>query len=712
MITVNTDGNLISAEFIEAIRSDSPSTLARLWYNGSALDCAIENITIEKGSCGSNPFMIGEVVGDLLTATVRGLLDDIKGQVIECHIGYLTGDSYEFISLGQFKVSTVKKTRYQSEITAYSAIVANSGNDFDTQNISSPTLAELAIRLQSDLNCTISFDADIDTTVTLEALLTDLTDYQVLQMLATCCGGYAINTIDGNIVIKRYNATPTLDVDTGMMVNLPEIAEKEYRIRQIGVVVSEATEDADGNEVDAVYYTLDSQAYLIAIKQGSEYYIVDEDGNRIISNIRPETADIYFECPYMTEEIFTANIATLVGYAYYPANIDLTLGDPRLEGSDVLAVTEINGSVYTVPCHMLTQTYSGGFTTNVRSADASDEEDDIGTEYPVTRRLQSMSRQTSKAQETANQAYQIAGTTNQYFWFRGQGTDTGAHITEIPQEQWDDPNSPYYQSGGNLLARSNGIAVRSGLTELATFGANGVTLGVEGEAYLKMDAQSMKLVDRNENPYFQISNLKETQDREITEQHIGWNLQLLIDGVTYYAIGLNEYAESVVSVTVNGVPKSTPADYILYNDKIYGLSYICLVANPTSTGVTVVDYYIDTESLKAYTIGTRVSGSDTGLFSFAEGYEVIAEGRYSHAQNIGTDAIGFAQTVIGRYNTTNYGALIIGNGNSDSERSNAFTVDWSGNVEMALNTSASSGSTDYALYQAITALGWASDVIE
>jgi hypothetical protein len=93
-----------------------------------------------------------------------------------------------------------------------------------------------------------------------------------------------------------------------------------------------------------------------------------------------------------------------------------------------------------------------------------------------------MSRQTGKAQETANQAYRIAGTTNQYFWFRGTGDDTGAHITEIPQEQWDDPDSPYYQSGGNLLARSNGIAVRDGLTELATFGADGTTIYQDGDA--------------------------------------------------------------------------------------------------------------------------------------------------------------------------------------------------------------------------------------
>lgn len=65
----------------------------------------------------------------------------------------------------------------------------------------------------------------------------------------------------------------------------------------------------------------------------------------------------------------------------------------------------------------------------------------------------------------------IAGNTNQYFWHVQSGGDTGAHITEKPQNEFvADPNN----GGGNLLARSNGIAVRNGLAELATFDDSGV----------------------------------------------------------------------------------------------------------------------------------------------------------------------------------------------------------------------------------------------
>lgn len=69
----------------------------------------------------------------------------------------------------------------------------------------------------------------------------------------------------------------------------------------------------------------------------------------------------------------------------------------------------------------------------------------------------------------------------------------------------------------------------------------------------------------------------------------------------------------------------------------------------------------------------------------------------------------------GKYNDHNYGAeespyvFMIGNGNKTTP-SNAFTVDWDGNVNIAVNTTATSGD-DFNLYTAISDLGWASDVI-
>lgn len=83
-----------------------------------------------------------------------------------------------------------------------------------------------------------------------------------------------------------------------------------------------------------------------------------------------------------------------------------------------------------------------------------------------------------QADATGKQASAVAGNTNQHFWFTETGTDTGAHITEVTQDEFlADPT----MGGANLLARSNGIAVRDGLTELAAFTASGASIGQSGE---------------------------------------------------------------------------------------------------------------------------------------------------------------------------------------------------------------------------------------
>ena len=560
MITTNTSGNPISAGFIDEIRSDSPNTIARLWYNGAELSCDIVSITVEKGSCGSDPFMIGEVVGDMLKATVKNLSDIIKGETIECHIGAMVSGSYEYISLGKFKVSEVKKTRYQSEITAYSGIVADSGGDFDALSLTDPTIATLAIRLQSDLNCTISFDSSIDTTQVITAQLKGLTDYQALQVLAICCGGYAINSNDGNIVIKKYDATPTLNVDTGMMVKLPEIAEKPYEINKIGVLVAPSTEDYEDEEVPEIYYTTDTTGNL---------------------------DDLYFECAYMTSDIFSANIAPVVGYAYYPATIGLTLGDPRLEGSDVLSVLELDGNTYAVPCHNIVHKYTGGFSTQIKSADASEEANDIGSTAPITPRLNAMERQTRNAQVIAEDAYSIADDTNQYFWFEGTGTDTGAHITEIPQEVWKDQSSPYYHAGGNLLARSNGITARDGLTELASFGANGTRIGQSGQTRIEQDYHSMRMIDKDGNTFFNVSDLRGNNGTyTVAEKFIAYS-QITFVNLSCTAV------DTSYTITVNG----SSSGFNVSNKTTSGFT----LGGASAGDVIVVRYTTESANTKAYT---------------------------------------------------------------------------------------------------------------
>lgn len=85
-------------------------------------------------------------------------------------------------------------------------------------------------------------------------------------------------------------------------------------------------------------------------------------------------------------------------------------------------------------------------------------------------------------------------------------------------------------------------------------------------------------------------------------------------------------------------------------------------------------------------IAGHAEGEETkasGKGSHAEGHQTQAQGNYSHAGGDNTIATGDSQTVIGKYNyTDNQYAFIIGNGQSSASRSNAFTVDWNGDVRV------------------------------
>ncbi len=89
-----------------------------------------------------------------------------------------------------------------------------------------------------------------------------------------------------------------------------------------------------------------------------------------------------------------------------------------------------------------------------------------------------------------------------------------------------------------------------------------------------------------------------------------------------------------------------------------------------------------------------------GNYSHAEGSASVAYGIASHSQNEGTLAQGRAQTAIGKYNVAQGSAdsiaatdhaFIIGNGTANDARSNALTVDWSGNVDFSGKATDSTG---------------------
>ena len=294
-------------------------------------------------------------------------------------------------------------------------------------------------------------------------------------------------------------------------------------------------------------------------------------------------------------------------------------------------------------------------------------------------------------------AKQIADDTEQHFWFQETGADTGAHITEVTQEEWSDPSDPNYHSGGNFLGRSNGIALREGMTELATFQQSGMDI-----------------------------NSYDGGGNSVNIAHLGYGSGTASGGGTaiapYYSIGVRLAGEPVGNYSIAEGYANKASKWCSHaegehttasNDTSHAEGRMTTASGDASHAeglrTTASGNYSHAEgqdtnatAQKAHAEGFNTTAS--GDMSHAEGVSSTANGNYSHAEGFGTTASGYyshangngntactrSQTVVGEYNELDTSgsvsargdyAFIIGNGTSDNARSNALEVTWAGDVK-------------------------------
>ena len=631
MITINSDGNTISQAFINAISDTTKPYIVQLVNNGEALDCAIERLDVTKGSTGAvDAFNLGAVVASSMVATVKGLSETIKGEVVEAQVGLCVDEAnqtYEYVTLGHFFVSKAKATTYTTTIEGYGATVSRTTGAFTSpQDMTPPkalTIANIADEVETEMGVSLTLDSSIDTTAELTLPMSGITTYQALQILASVVGGYAVDTYDGNVEIKLYDDTVTHSVNTGMMVRLPEAEEEDYEVT--GVLVNTA-----------------------AGAIGSQTAI-----------------DLVTDANWLTIDMFSDYEANIVGYTYRPASFALVVGDPRIDGTDVLGVTDVSGDTYSVPCHLLMHSFSGGLTTTVQSANATQISNDIATPAPITSQL-------GEIRSIANEAEQEARNVNQYFWHTttDTGAGAGAHITQIPQV--DFIANP---SGGNALLDSDSIDFRKGLNTLATFGTDGMTIfgdatGSTEIANLGYGSGTSSSGGTADAPYYTLGN------RNVSNGIGNWSIA---EGETTTASGYCSHAEGYVSSAESHSDHAEGNHCIASGGASHaeGSSSMALKDGAHAEGMSTSDgYYAHTEGTDTYANGDA---------SHAEGYFTEALADYAHSQNCGTEAQSEAQTALGKWNVADANdtyAVIIGNGTDDSSRSNALTVAWDGSVDI------------------------------
>lgn len=343
-------------------------------------------------------------------------------------------------------------------------------------------------------------------------------------------------------------------------------------------------------------------------------------------------------------------------------------------------------------------------------------------------------------QAAVDEATAIAEATGQHFWH-----DTnGAHVTEVTQDQWAQSQTGHnilVNSLGILLRKAlNYIAAWTGSAlsfydgdgnaasnVTASFGSAGAQIGKVDESHIELDYRSLRLIDKEGNEYFEVEDLRDSSGTgEAVNTFTG-------DGSTQtFYLSPHAYDTSY-TVSVSDSSGGTPVEH---TDRVY------FPSAPTDGAIITVAYRSSSYGLKAYTVGIRASGSMVGIMSYAEGSHntasgnlshaegnlsvasgevshaeglsntasghsshaegwrsiasgddahaeggwTEASGKFSHAQNYRTVAEGRAQTVLGMYNVADStSAVIVGNGTGTggTPHSNAMTLDWDGNAELA-----------------------------
>lgn len=258
--------------------------------------------------------------------------------------------------------------------------------------------------------------------------------------------------------------------------------------------------------------------------------------------------------------------------------------------------------------------------------------------------------------------HDIASDTAQFFWVEETGTDTGVHITEVTKEAF--LANP---SGGNLLARSNGLAVRDGLTELASFSADGIHLGEDDVVEISPTGATPTVVrvsyDYPDSIDFSTGDAVEL---DLAEAQF---LKQLQTGA-YFTVEWTQ-GQYTVSVTLRkGVSMSstTSGFNVAYDGE----------TTFTITPTAPMSAWADTRAQCYMQYTTK------GAY-FALGKRSGSVGRFSGSFGEGLIASGGNQLVIGSYNEEDTDkAFIIGNGslsNNQENRSNAFAIDWQGKID-------------------------------
>lgn len=252
---------------------------------------------------------------------------------------------------------------------------------------------------------------------------------------------------------------------------------------------------------------------------------------------------------------------------------------------------------------------------------------------------------------------------------------------QLPQAIFGSSGVNLYALGKLAMALETGSITfydKDGLTALTQFGSDGAQIGKNAASHMNVTEKEISATADDGTKYFSLLNVAGST---VTAQYTGTS-----NSEPFYVYGLERTA-NIQSVTVDGESATYTTGYTAAYE-----AYYVTISSPSVSGKTVlITYSISTsKNGKNFQFGTRADGNTyAGGYSASFGEDHMVTSQDGFVSGKGNRLHTDSGAVFGKYNKTtgayhigNDILLAVGNGTSDSARSNALTVDSDGNMEL------------------------------
>ncbi len=692
MIARDAGGNAIDTAALSAVIAGGLVEYSlELLHEGQALEATVKRLSLTLGTTAdaggdTAGFVVGGAYSNQATAELHGLSGSLVGETLQIVVGVKVGNATVRIPVAGLMVTDQQRVGDISTLTmagAVNALMTSAGLGLSD---GFHTVSEIIAATNAASGASVSLDSAFSSLGGTEVYVyAGMTCRAALDALAASLGGFACDSNTWpDVRVSAYADTPTCEVDAGTMTALPRVGS-EYEVTGLTVT-------ADGET---------------AYTYGDGRVQVD------FQDVKQATAAVMW--------------ANLQGYCYDPCTVQVGVLNPLVTPFDRVEF-EDGSDTREFPALGIQARYDGGYFGTIEAAGIAEEAERAVEKGAVSAKLDLTSRVAKEAQEAAQ-------ATNQHFWHRSEdagddGAGTGAFVTDMPQDEFltgaasnfaDLTDSKPYH---NVLINSLGMLIRRGKTQLASltksaiafydglgnaasnvvasFSKNGAQIGMNTDTHITIDKRQLSINAGTNSTllddYFNIGFAND-ENGLCYVQTVNPNATVLQDGtIEYdliYPIELGDHLRDAMAIGTEG---SATSSYGLYSqptaDGFWADQY-----GRVFQGADFATEHPDFElhAIQFYTTAD-VLRMRMGPTSEARGDYTIALGNTAIAEGVGAVAIGNETWAEGNWQTAlgcgnvpdNEGeyVLIVGNGTLYGERSNAFTVDWYGNVSAAGEVSA------------------------